>query len=389
MSVDDDRSRRRGVPGQGAAGGRAGDLRDPDVFHAAVQMSRMPTVLVDPRQPDYPVVFCNQAFCDLTGYGESEVLGRNCRFLQGRLTDPAAVRALREALQARRTVQVELWNYRKDGTPFWNAMFVSPVFDAEGDLLYVLGSQFDATARREAEEARGRALRMDALGTMAAGIAHEFNNLMAVVVGNVEGAAAEPSSPRQAKRLERANRAAHAAGRLTQQMLSFARRQRLEAELVDLNKVVSEFDQVLIQMAGPHVALGLALAAEPVPARVDVGQLELALINLVRNASDASTNGGRLTVATRALPAGGPANPLGGAGAVAVSVSDAGSGMSPEVASRVAEPFFTTKERGKGTGLGLSMVQGFVQQSGGRMLIETEEGRGTTVHLVFERASAA
>ena len=385
--MDDGRSRRRGVPGQGAAGRRAGDLRDPDAFYAAVQMSRMPTVLVDPRQPDYPVVFCNQAFCDLTGYGESEVLGRNCRFLQGRLTDPAAVRALREALQARRTVQVELWNYRKDGTPFWNAMFISPVFDAEGNLLYILGSQFDATARREAEEARGRALRMDALGTMAAGIAHEFNNLMAVVVGNVEGAAAEPSSPRQAKRLERANRAAHAAGRLTQQMLSFARRQRLEAELVDLNKVVSEFDQVLIQMAGPHVALGLALAAEPVPARVDVGQLELALINLVRNASDASTNGGRLTVATRALPAGGPANPLGGAGAVAISVSDAGSGMSPEVASRVAEPFFTTKERGKGTGLGLSMVQGFVQQSGGRMLIETEEGRGTTVHLVFERAS--
>jgi PAS domain S-box-containing protein len=106
-----------------------------EMFYAAVQMSRMPMVLADPHRPDYPLIFCNQAFCRLTGYSESEVLGRNCRFLQGQLTDPSASGLLREALAAKTGAHVELWNYRKDGTPFWNSMFMSPVFNPEGRLL--------------------------------------------------------------------------------------------------------------------------------------------------------------------------------------------------------------------------------------------------------------
>ncbi len=355
-----------------------------DIFYAAVQMSRMSIVLADPHQSDYPLLFCNRAFCELTGYRESEGLGRNCRFLQGKLTDPGAVRVLRDAVATQTDAQVELWNYRKDGTPFWNSMFVGPVFDPEGRLLYFLGSQIDATVRREAEEAKARAQRMDTLGAMAAGIAHEFNNLLTVVLGNIESAATETLSARQTERLDRADRAARAAGRLTQQMLSFARRQNLEADIVDLNAVVGEFDRVLTQVAGLSIRVAFDFAAERLFAKVDVGQLELALINLVRNASDASPPGGRIIVTTRGV-AGHAANLPGDSAGVEIAVADNGSGMPPEVAERVTDPFFTTKEAGKGTGLGLSMVQGFVQQSGGKLVIETEEGHGTTMRLLFPR----
>jgi len=360
------------------------DANSVDVFQVVVQLSRMPMVLVDPHAPDQPMIFCNRAFCELTGYEEHEVLGRNCRFLQGKQTDQAVVSKLREAIAARSDTQVEIWNYRKDGSMFWNSMFVSPVFDRSGALLFILGSQLDATARRDAEEASRLMQRMDTLGSMSAGIAHEFNNLMTVVMGSLEGVAREPLTTRQAERLERANWATRTAGRLTQQMLSFAHRQSLEAERVDLNAIAGDVDRMLTQLAGPGMTLEVRLSATMLPAAIDVGQLEMALINLVRNASDAADGSGRITVSTRAIgpgPDGLPDRP-----AVEIAVADTGSGMSPALLARITEPFFTTKEKGKGTGLGLSMVQGFMSQAGGAMRIDSIEGQGTTIRLVFPRA---
>ncbi len=367
-------------PGRSLGGTETPRREGYDIFHAAVQMCLLPVVLVDPYLPDFPVIYCNQAFCALTGYDESEVLGRNCRFLQGALTDPASVDFLRAGMARRAGVQVEMWNYRKDGTAFWNLMFVGPVTDPQGNVLYWMGSQLATTVRREAEEARSRAQRMDTLGTMAAGIAHEFNNLMTVAVGNIEAVTGGTLSPRQGERLERAEWAVRAAGRLTQQMLSFAQRQSLDMEIVDANSVIGDFDSVLTQIAA-GVPLRFALAAEPLLMRLDVGQFELALINLVRNAADAAACGGQISIGTRAAPDA-PAK-------IEITVSDTGSGMPPAVAQRVTEPFFTTKPHGKGTGLGLSMVQGCVQQSGGELLIDSVDGEGTTIRLVFPRHDEA
>ena len=196
-----------------------------DILRAVVSISPLSMVLVDPNQPDFPVVFCNRAFCRLTGYSEQETLGRNCRFLQGSETDPAATRALSDALAVQQEAQVDLWNYRKDGSRFWNSMFVGPVFDHDGRLLYYFGSQIDATARREVDEARARVQRMDTLGSMAAGIAHEVNNLMTVVVGSVGRLRSDAVDAKQTERIDRIEWAAHETGKLTQQMLSFARRQ--------------------------------------------------------------------------------------------------------------------------------------------------------------------
>ena len=208
------------------------------VLSAVARMSPLPMVLTDPYAHDSPLIFCNRAFTQLTGYHEEEVLGLNLRFLQGELTDETARATLRTAIAAEEESQVELWNYRKDGSAFWCSMFVGPVLDRDDRLVCWFGSQLDATSRREADEAHAQARRMDTLGSMAAGIAHEFNNLMTVVIGNAEAIRVDPLTSRQAERLDRIDWGARTAGRLTQQMLSFAARSSLHAEPVDLNRVV-------------------------------------------------------------------------------------------------------------------------------------------------------
>ena len=354
-------------------------LRDAaDILPAIAGMSPLPMVLSDPHGHDCPAVFCNAAFCRLTGYAEDEVLGRNMRFLQGPETDDRALDVLRAAVAARQQSQVELWNYRRDGSKFWCSMFVGPVFDSDGNLLCWFGSQLDTGARRELDQAHARAQRMDTLGAMAAGVAHEFNNLMTIVLANAEAAGRESLTPRQAERLDRVSWAARTAGRLTQQMLAFSGRHVLQAERLDLNAVLRDSDRLLAQVARSGTPTSLLLSPGTLPAMIDRGQLELAMINLVRNASDASHSGGPILIQTRQAQ-------LDGAAAVEVAVIDHGTGMTPELAARAVEPFFTTKEPGSGTGLGLSMVAGFAEQSLGRMAVETAPGQGTTIRLVFPR----
>lgn len=137
-----------------------------DPFGAAVRWSRMPMLFSDPRKPDCPVIFANDAFCKMTGYEPSEVVGRNCRFLQGLDTEPESVRLIGEALGKREPIGLDILNYRKDGTPFWNALYISPVFDEAGDLLYYFSSQFDATERRR--HAQAMSDRRDELETKVA-----------------------------------------------------------------------------------------------------------------------------------------------------------------------------------------------------------------------------
>ncbi|MBW4021912.1 MAG: PAS domain-containing protein [Proteobacteria bacterium] len=352
-----------------------------DIFFAAVQMSRMPMCLTDPHQPDNPIIFANPAFEQLTGYAQEEILGRNCRFLQGVGTDREVVAAIRRGLDAGEDVHHELLNYRKDGTPFWSALFISPVVDSDGSLVYHFASQLNVTRRREAEAVLQQSQRMETLGTMASGMAHEFNNLMTVVLAGLERAADANDPALRQKQIDRATWGAQRAARLTSQMLSFARRQFHDDKVLDIGELLLNFDNILDQMAGDAVRVSLDLPAQPILAAVDAGQMELALLNLVRNAADAMPDGGEIIVRARAKGLDGP----GSADVVEVSVTDTGTGMEAHVLRRAVEPFFTTKERGKGTGLGLSMVNGFVEQTGGRLEIESGSGQGTTIRLTFPR----
>ena len=356
-----------------------------DIFYAAVQMSRMPMLLSDPHRDDTPIIFYNKAFEKLTGYERSEILGRNCRFLQGPETNQASVDRIRRAISNREDVHEDIFNYRKNGSGFWNALFISPVFSPEGELIYFFASQLDVTRRHEAEAVLQQAHRLETLGSMASGMAHEFNNLMTIVMGSLaqleKGMAA---GTRDRERLARAKWATTEAGRLTQQLLSFARREFHDNRTVDLNRLLREVDGILPQVVGPRNDFRLDLAPHEVMAEIDPGQFEIAILNLLRNAADATSAGGAITVRTRSTD-----GADGGLGSVEIEVEDRGTGMSAEVIRRAAEPFFTTKARGEGIGLGLSMVAGFAAQSNGRMSIRSDAAAGTTVTLSFPASSRA
>ncbi|WP_158046184.1 histidine kinase famiy protein [Skermanella pratensis] len=354
------------------------------VFFAAVEMTRMPMLVTDPNQPDNPIVFSNLAFFELSQYDESEVLGRNCRFLQGPQTDPETVDEIRTAVAEQRAVAVDILNYRRDGTPFWNALFIGPIFDQDGKLLYFFASQMDVTRRRTSEQAFRQAQKMEAIGQLTAGLAHDFNNLLQVISGNLEIAASRSGNDEALRRaIVRADRAAGQGAKLTQQLLTFARKQRLEPRRVNLNRLVVEFSEMLVRTIGDKVDLRLDLKPGLPSSTLDPVHLEMALLNVLINARDAMPEGGRVTVATATRTVNGKAaaHQLPPGSYVVLCVTDDGLGMPPEMAQRATEPFFTTKS--PGTGLGLAMVHGFVQQSHGRLEIESRPGEGTTVRMIF------
>ncbi len=377
-----------------------GDRRS-DIFFSAVETTRMPMIITDPHQPDNPIIFANRAFVEMTGYERDELIGRNCRFLQGPETDPDAIAEIREAIAETREAATEVLNYRKDGSTFWNALFVSPVFDDDGTLVYFFGSQLDVSRRRDAEDSLRQAQKMEALGQLTGGIAHDFNNLLQVMSGYLEmitGTSDKelPSDSFVRRAATQAQSAANKAAVLTQQLLAFSRRQKLEGRTVNLNSLVSSTVELAAQRVGADVELQMNLAPALWNCRIDTTQAEVAILNLVINARDAlkgrpdqrvllSTRNVEVSKAAAAneldhLPAG---------RLVCISVQDNGSGMSPDIVRRVMDPFFTTKEEGEGTGLGLSMVYGFVKQSGGTVRIASEPGVGTTVSLYFPATTDA
>ena len=364
------------------------------IFFAAVATTRMPMIVTDPNRPDNPIVFANPAFLAMTGYGREDLLGRNCRFLQGPQTDPEAVAEVRSAIAERRETAVEVLNYKKNGAAFWNALFVSPVFDADGRLLYFFGSQLDITRRRDAEDGLRQAQKMEAVGQLTGGIAHDFNNLLTVILGFSEMLInqldrPETFDPVRARRAMAAVVAASERGAmLTQQMLAFARRQKLDGRVVDLVDLVERMRPVIERTLGAGVTLHLRHEDGPTGcvARLDPTQAETALVNILVNARDAMPEGGDLTIVTSSLTVSAddqgygrlPPGPY-----ATLTLTDSGTGMAPVVLSRVTEPFFTTKDQGQGTGLGLSMVYGFMKQSGGALRITSEPGQGTTLRLLF------
>jgi PAS domain S-box-containing protein len=355
-----------------------------DLFFAAIEMTRMPMIVTDPNQPDNPIIFANQAFLNTTGYDMNEVVGHNCRFLQGPDTDREAIAGIRKAIADKTDIAVEVQNYRKDGTMFWNALFVSPIFDREGNLLYFFGSQLDITRRREAETALRRAQKMEAIGQLTGGIAHDFNNLLQVIIGNLQMARTVVEQPDKLSRYhDSVMNAAQKAKALTQQLLAFSRKQPLEARIVNLNRVISELRELLSKTLGSHIEIDLDLSPDLANAQIDIIQLEMALINILANARDAMPNGGKVIIKTSNVTVVKGGDAAGSGRYVELSVRDSGEGMSQDVISHITEPFFTTKEVGRGTGLGLAQVYGFVKQSDGGFGVDSKVGSGTTIRLTF------
>ena len=368
-----------------------------DIFFAAIETTRMPMLVTDPRKPDNPIVFANRAFLSMSGYSPEEIIGHNCRFLQGPETDKSSVTSIREAIQDRRELSIEILNYRKDGTSFWNALYISPVYNQNKELVYFFASQLDVSRRRDAEEALGQAQKMEALGQLTGGISHDFNNLLQVMAGHLDLLDARRRAGRiDDVSLERATNSIRSAvvkaSTLTQQLLAFSRKQRLEGRTVNLNKLTEGITDLVRETLGGGVQVVAELDPGLGNCQLDSTQLEVALLNVLVNARDAMPGGGTITLKTQNVEidaedtsafAGLPPGHY-----VSLSISDTGTGIPPAIISRVMDPFFTTKEEGKGTGLGLSMVYGFAKQSGGTVDIYSELGMGTTVRMYFPQTQA-
>ena len=246
--------------------------------------------------------------------------------------------------------------------------------------------------REKAQDALRQSQKMEAVGQLTGGIAHDFNNLLAGIGGSFELIEKRLAQGRIAdidRYVRTGQESTRRATTLTQRLLAFSRRQTLDPKVVDSNKLIASLSDLLQRSVGPAVAIEVVQAGGLWRTKLDVPQLENALLNLCINARDAmAPNGGRITIETANKwldDRGGKERDLPPGQYVSISVSDTGSGMAPDIVDKVFEPFFTTKPLGKGTGLGLSMVYGFVRQSGGQVRIYSEIGAGTTVSLYLPR----
>jgi signal transduction histidine kinase/ActR/RegA family two-component response regulator len=244
--------------------------------------------------------------------------------------------------------------------------------------------QTQIAERQKAEEALGRAQRIEAVGQLTAGVAHDFNNLLTAVLGNLDMLAMRHADdPRSVRMIASAQRAGQRGANLTAQLLAFARQQRLEPLPVDLNRLVESMEPMLRATLGGAIDIVSALSPGIPNALADASQVELMIVNLAINARDSLPNGGAIGIETAFARFGAPSRPEEPPAGeyVVVSVRDNGTGIAPEIVDRVFEPFFTTKEVGKGSGLGLSQVVGVAQQLGGGVRLETRPGHGTTVRV--------
>lgn len=274
---------------------------------------------------------------------------------------------------------------RPDGQYIWLRDSQRLLRDATGQPTQVVGTWLDITQTRLLEAQLVQAQKMEAIGQLAAGVAHDFNNILTVISGFAEMLAEDlPREHPSHHQLEEIVRAGAKAGMLTRQLLAFGRRQLLQPINLELGQAVSASSAMVARLIGEHITVTVSPSEKPLFVRLDPGQLEQVIMNLAVNARDAMEHGGRLTFETQETlrqetePGLGDLPP--GRYATLI-VSDTGAGMTSEVRDHIFEPFFTTKGLGKGTGLGLATVYGIVKQSGGSIMVESEPGRGTTFRI--------
>ena len=365
------------------------ELRESDSRYRAIFETAVDAIIVSDQHGI--IQEFSRAAEAMTGYRAAELIGQNMRVLL-----PPAMRQEPERYTARYLWTVrELEVCRKDGSVFPAHLSIAEWW-AGGHrhftgILRDLSTQHREQLERTKLEAQlHQAQKMEAIGNLTGGMAHDFNNMLGVIIGNIDLLRDLKGEDSEIDELAReALDAAFRGADLTRRLLAFARQQPLRPQYVDVNELVSGITRLLRRTIGEDVEISLDLATELWPVVVDPAQLEASLTNLATNARDAMADGGRLMIATanRTLDvdyAAQHAEVVAG-GYVMLEVSDTGCGMTPEVMHRIFEPFFTTKSRDKGTGLGLSMVFGFIKQSGGHIGVYSEPGIGTTFRLFLPR----
>lgn len=335
--------------------------------------------------PDAVITSLNPAFETVTGWPRAEWIGKAFSPLVHPDDLPHALEMFKRVLGGEKTPLFGLRILSRSAQPLFME-FTATLQIEDGKPVAVRGFGRDVTARKQFEDRSRQAQKMEAIGLLAGGVAHDFNNILTAIQGNVSLLQmGEATDAEQAHMLEEISRSADRAAGLVRQLLTFSRRQVTQPRELELNAVVTNLVPMLQRLMGEHIALVTRCAPDPTPVRADCGMLEQVLINLAVNARDAMPNGGQLTIQTgmvsldsqslRSHPKGRPGR------FVRLSVTDTGCGIAPEHLPRIFEPFFTTKDVGKGTGLGLATVFGIVEEHQGWIEVETHPGKGTTFHI--------
>lgn len=328
-----------------------------------------------------------------TGYKAEELIGKH--FSRAGVVSlkslPKALKEFALLIAGQNRLPFQLETVAKDGA--------KRTYEANPRLIRVGGKPErilvifrDVSERKKTEQQLIQSQRMEAIGLLAGGVAHDFNNHLSVIMASAAFITANPKNAKQVlEDAEEIKKAAERSASLTRQLLAFSRRQALEPKQFNLNTVITDMEKMLRRLIGEHIELDVKLDPQLGDVKADPGQIEQVIMNLVVNARDAMENGGKLVLETSNVAFKNKAFiqkfSLEPGRYVKITVKDSGIGISEDVLSHIFEPFFTTKEKGKGTGLGLSTVYGIIKQSGGHILVDSKEGQGTSFHIYLPQVS--
>jgi two-component system cell cycle sensor histidine kinase/response regulator CckA len=363
---------------------------------AALGQVRESVIITDTDldEPGPRIVYVNPAFTKMTGYEPEEVIGRSPRFLQGPKTTRKTLDRLRAQLEKGERFEGEDINYKKGGAEFFIDWYIEPLRDAAGDIVYFLAVQRDVTERRALEEQIQRAQRLDGIGMLASGIAHDLNNVLSPILMGSDFLRDKMPDEATGQIIDLMESAAQRGSNLVKQILSFARGIAGERGLVQPRHVLDE----VVKMAKQTFPKGITIRSNVRPecwmVTTDATQLHQIVLNLMVNARDALEEKGTIAIETENAEFTAPIKTLRGevnpGQYVIVKVTDSGTGIPPQIIERIFDPFFTTKEEGKGTGLGLSTVFTILKNNGGGIDLETAPGKGAkfSVYLPAETGTA-
>ena len=332
------------------------------------------------------ILYVNPAFEKLTGYARQEAIGQNPRLLKSGSHDDAFYTKLWQTVARGEVWQGHIINRKKDGTLFEEEATITPVRNPAGKVINYVAVKRDVTREIELEAQIRQVQKMEGIGQLAGGVAHDFNNILAAIMMQAQLTESTENLPASVvEDMQHIRQSCERGANLTRQLLLFSRKQVSQPRDLDLNDSVANISKMLRRVIGENISMQLNLSSKSVMAHADPGMLDQVLLNLAVNARDAMNHQGRVTIATtEELVDEATANrhPDARPGTYAcLAVSDTGTGIAPEVLPRIFEPFFTTKEMGKGTGLGLATVFGIIKHHKGWIKVETELGKGTTFRI--------
>jgi PAS domain S-box-containing protein len=338
---------------------------------------------------DGVIQWVNEAFTDITGFGFDEAVGHTHAILKSGQHDDAYYKALWEAILAGKVYRNVTVNKRKDGSLYPDEQTITPVLNDEGEITNFIAIKQDVTEKNRLQEQLLQAQKMEAVGQLGGGVAHDFNNIFTAIMGFAELTRIKlmKEGSEALDDLSQIQKAAERAAELTRQLPAFSRRSVVRPQPIQIDSLLTTMDRMLRRVIGEHIEIAYLLDGDDKHVMIDPVQIQQVVTNMVINAADAMSDAGKLTITTRTIEADPGNNPeyvgLNNGDYLSVGFTDIGSGILSDSLSHIFEPFFTTKEQGKGTGLGLATCYGVVVEGNGKILVDSVVGEGTRFEVLL------